>query len=206
VKVYDHGEVREGGYLYLVMDYVDGPSLGKLSRDGIDRRLGVTLVADTARALAFAHEREVLHRDMKPDNVLVTLHDHRIHLTDFGLAKVKDSAITGTGDVMGTPNYVPPEQLEDSKRATPQADVYGLGGILYAVLTRRPPFEGRAIGDILRKVALGRLHPPEDYVPDLEPELSRICRKALSLTPSQRQVSPAAFAEELEAWLAKQGA
>ena len=201
VKVYAHGELPEFDLLYLVMDYVEGRSLGQLARGGLEVRRGVGLVASVAHAIHYAHTQQIIHRDLKPDNVLVSAKDDAVHLTDFGLAKVPGSQITGTGEVMGTPNYVAPEQLEDSSAVGEAVDVYGLGGILYTVLTRRPPYQGNSLGEILRKVVMGNLRPPRELVHDLDPALERICLQSLHEIPSRRPEGALAFAQALEAWL-----
>lgn len=200
VKVTDHGKLPGGLGLYLVMDFVDGVSLATLTQQPNDPLMAANIVARTARAVAYAHARNVVHRDLKPGNVLVTRAEGAIRLTDFGIAKEDGSGLTVTGTAMGTPNYMAPEQIEDVKRAGPLADVYGLGGILYALLTGRPPFKGKGLGDTLRKVQQGALVPPSEIV-KVDPELDRICRRALSLDPAKRHPSADALVHELEDWL-----
>jgi len=199
VKVYDWGQVGPRA-LYLVMDFVDGKSLTDHIREGLDRLIGSRLVSRTARAVAYAHDKGVVHRDLKPDNVLVT-RDFQVRLTDFGIAKEDGSGLTLTGMAMGTPNYMAPEQIEDSKRAGPLADVYGLGGLLYTVICRQPPYTGKSVGTVLRKVQQGALDLPRDLVPDLEPDLEAICLKALAREPSERYESAEAFSRALDEWV-----
>jgi predicted Ser/Thr protein kinase len=199
VKVRDWG-VAGPSVLFLAMDYVDGVPLTTALREGLERRIGVKLVARVARAVHYAHEQGVIHRDLKPDNVLVTKGD-QVRLTDFGIAKESGSKITLTGMAMGTPNYMAPEQLVDSKRAGPAADVYGLGGLLYAVLTLRPPIVGKNISKIIRQVQSGKVDPPRVWTEDLDPDLEEICLKALDFEPERRHESADALARELEAWL-----
>jgi len=199
VKVRDWG-VAGPSVLFLAMDYVDGVPLTTALREGLERRIGVKLVARVARAVHYAHEQGVIHRDLKPDNVLVTK-GHQVRLTDFGIAKESGSKITLTGMAMGTPNYMAPEQLVDSKRAGPAADVYGLGGLLYAVLTLRPPIAGKNISKIIRQVQSGRVDPPRVWTEDIDPDLEAICLKALDFEPEHRHESADALARELEAWL-----
>jgi serine/threonine protein kinase len=199
VKVHDWG-VAGPNVLYLAMDYVDGEPLTRAIQRGLDLRLGVKLVARVARAVHFAHEHGVIHRDLKPDNVIVTT-NHQVRLTDFGIAKESGSKITMTGMAMGTPNYMAPEQLVDSKRAGPAADVYGLGGLLYSVLTKRPPIAGKNISKIIRQVQTGRIDPPRVWCESIDEDLEEICIRALCFDPDRRQESASGFARELEAWL-----
>lgn len=199
VKVRDWG-VAGPHVLYLVMDFVDGAPLTVKIQEGLEIAAGVKLVARVARAVHYAHEHGVVHRDLKPDNVLVT-HNLQVRLTDFGIAKESGSSITMTGIAMGTPNYMAPEQLVDSKRAGPAADVYGLGGLLYSVLTRRPPIAGSNISKIIRQVQSGQVVPPSAHTPSLDPVLEQICLKALAFEPLERFPSADRFARALEAWL-----
>lgn len=200
VKVTDHGRLPNDLGLYLVMDFVDGVSLAQMARKPNDSLVAAKIVARTARAVAYAHERGVVHRDLKPENVLVTRGERAIRLTDFGIAKEDGSGLTVTGIAMGTPNYMAPEQIEDVKRAGPLADVYGLGGILYALLTGRPPFKGKGLGDTLRKVQKGALVPPSEIVP-VDPQLEGICRRALSRDSAKRHQSAEELVRDLEDWL-----
>ncbi|MBL4845440.1 MAG: serine/threonine protein kinase [Planctomycetes bacterium] len=127
-----HGMGRDQGRPYLVMDYVDGPTLAsRLARHGhLPLRESARLVADLARAVSAAHAAGVLHRDLKPENVL--FEGDRPLLTDFGIARVADArTLTQTGELLGTPGYMAPEQIEgDRTRFGPPTDVYGLGAIL----------------------------------------------------------------------------
>ena len=205
VRAYDKGRLETEDGLFLVMDFVDGSSLAELAREGIDAEVGVRLVARTARAVAYAHENNVIHRDLKPENVLVTRKEFAVRLTDFGIAKVAGSEVTITGVALGTPHYMAPEQIEDSKRAGPLADVYGLGGILYCVLTGQPPFSGKRVGQVLQRVRDGDLAPPGEHVPGLDPELEAICLRALSVLPEDRYPSAGDLSRALEAWLKRHG-
>ncbi|MGE0707814.1 MAG: protein kinase [Planctomycetota bacterium] len=199
VKVYDWGAIGPRA-LFLVMDYVDGVSLTQLIRTGLDVLVGARLVGRTARAVAYAHERGVVHRDLKPDNVLVT-REYQVRLTDFGIAKEDGSGLTMTGMAMGTPNYMAPEQIADSKRAGPPADVYGLGAILYTVMTRQPPYVGKSLGTVLRKVQAGDLTRPRQVDPGLDPELEAICLRALARVPDERWPSAAELGRALDEWV-----
>jgi hypothetical protein len=201
VSVFDLGIVPETGELYCAMDYVEGMSLKWYIRDGIDHPTGVRIVLETARAVDFAHGRSVIHRDLKPDNVLVDKQG-RARLTDFGIAKALDGhALTVTGTGMGTPSYMAPEQLKDAKHVTTAADIYSLGAVLYDVLTGSPPYTGKKISDIISQVTAGKLVPPRVKQPSVHPRLNEVCVRALSVDPAQRPVSAGAFAGVLDDWL-----
>jgi serine/threonine protein kinase len=201
VKVYDWGSIGPRT-LFLVMDYVDGVPLTQLIRTGLDSLVGARLVVRIARAVAYAHSKGVIHRDLKPDNVLIT-RDYRVRLADFGIAKEDGSGLTHTGMAMGTPNYMAPEQIEDSKRAGTAADVYGLGGILYTVTTGQPPYVGKSLGTVLRKVQQGNLALPREVKSDVDRELEKITIKALARQPEDRWPSADAFARAVDAWVKK---
>lgn len=193
------------GRLYCVMDFVEGRSLWDLIHEGVPRERGVALVAEVARAVAYANAHGVIHRDIKPQNVLVTA-DGRARLTDFGIAKALDDAhgLTATGQVMGTPRFMPPEQAEDSKRVDARADVFGLGGVLYAVLTRRAPMDlgGLPVREALRRVMRCEIAPPASVDASIDPAMDAICRRALAREPESRFATAIELAEALDAWLA----
>ncbi len=191
------------GVLYYVMDFVEGRSLDAVSRE-VSREQAVRLVLEVSRTVAFAHEQGVIHRDLKPNNVIVTP-EGRVRLTDFGIAKALDAVqgLTATGAVMGTPTYMPPEQVRDSKRVDPRSDVYGLGGILYYALAGRPPLDvaGLNLRQALKRVLANEIVPPAKLDPTIDASLDAICRRALAGDPNLRQPTAAALADELEAWL-----
>jgi serine/threonine protein kinase len=192
------------GHAILVMELVEG---GTLDRKALQRPLpvreGARMVATLARAVHYAHEQGVLHRDVKPSNILLTP-EGGPKITDFGLAKPLDSdvSMTGHGEILGTPTYMAPEQargdLDMIGRAT---DVYCLGGVLYFLLAGRPPFQGSSKLDVLRRVAEERPVPPRRFRPDTPKELEAICLKCLEKAPQRRYQTAAALADDLEHWL-----
>src|SRR5580704_7647962 len=143
VAIHEVGEHE--GQQYFSMDFVVGKNLAELVRgDPLSAERAALYVKTIAEAVHFAHQRGILHRDLKPQNVLIDAED-RPRITDFGLAKRvdTDSGLTRTGDVLGSPSYMPPEQAESRPdQVGPQSDVYSLGAILYELLTGRPPFRG----------------------------------------------------------------
>ena len=202
VKVWELGTLPRSGELFFSMEFVRGTTLRHRIKDGLLRAEGVRLMARVARAVHYAHEHGVVHRDLKPSNILVTDRD-QVRLTDFGVAKALEDqdGLTVTGVLMGTPNYMAPEQIEDAKRVGPPADVYGLGAILYHVLTGRPPFQGDNLNRMLDQVAQGDYPAPEELDPTIARPLGDLVRAAMVVDPGARTATARALAEGLEAWL-----
>ncbi len=212
VAVHDAGQER--GRPWLVMDLVEGETLeARLERDGpLAPRDAARLAARLARALEAAHLGQVLHRDVKPENILLD-QGGEPRLTDFGLAKDLQStdALSRSGAMMGTPGYWPPEQARGDHRGVgPWSDVYGLGATLSAALTGQPPFQGDTLIDILQATLNQAAEPPSKRRPEggptlaahLEARLDAIVLRCLAKEPGKRYVTAAALAADLEGWLA----
>jgi hypothetical protein len=186
------------------MEYIEGPSLSQRLADGpLADKAAARYVATLARAIQHAHEHSILHRDLKPSNILLDGED-RPHITDFGLAKRLnlDSGQTRTGAVLGTPSYMAPEQAAGHKRLTGAVDVYGLGAILYELLTGRPPFRAETSLDTLHQVLECDPAPPRLLNPNVPRDLESICLKCLEKGPHRRYASAAELAADLDRFLA----
>jgi len=204
VTVHEVGE--EGGRPYLVMDYVVGESLeARIAREGqLDGPTSARIAKSVAEALHYAHTQALLHRDVKPANVLLA-EDGTALLTDFGLAKEIESDSQGptvSGQIMGTPAYMPPEQAQgEMERLDRRADVYSLGATLYACLVGHPPFREPKLPKLLRAVVEQEPPAPRALRPEVDRDLETICLRCLEKEPEERYDSAKALAEELGRYL-----
>lgn len=197
VRVYSFGEAA--GAQYIVLELVRGESLSRKLRDGpLPLVEAIDFVRVLARAMQHAHDRGVIHRDLKPGNVLLV--DGTPKIVDFGLAKMLDQDTrTRTGLLFGTPQYVAPELVVGgSKVASPSSDVYALGVILYECLTGRMPFDGPTAWDVMRQAAEDDPESPRTLRPEVPATLNAVCLKALAKTPSGRYASASALAADLD--------
>ena len=201
VPIYEIGE--QEGHTYFAMRLFSGGSLAdRLHRGPIPLAEAIPLVARIARGIEHAHARGVLHRDLKPANILLDSGGQPA-IADFGLAKtVADgpSHVTATGDIVGTPAFMPPEQAAGGGDVTTLSDVYGLGAILYAVLTGRPPHEGDSPLLVLMSVSSEEPPKPRTLNRSIDADLELICLKAIARDPQARYESAGALAADLEAW------
>ena len=202
VPIYEVGE-RDGS-CYFSMKFVDGGQLDAVvRREPMTIRQAVEMVANLARTVHYAHEHGILHRDIKPGNVLLDARGEA-HLTDFGLAKLveTESAVTNTFDVLGTPSYMAPEQAAGKTRElTATADVYGLGGVFYQLLTGQPPFAGGTTYETIRLVMETEPRRPRLWNSRIDRDLETIALKCLEKDPQKRYPTALALAEDLEHWL-----
>src|SRR5436305_5618892 len=198
-------EVGEGdGSCYFSMKFVEGGQLDEVTRrEPMPIRRAVELIAKVARTVHYAHEHGILHRDIKPGNILLDAKGEP-HLTDFGLARLleTESTVTQTLDVMGTPSYMAPEQAVGNNTGVSNAtDVYGIGAVLYQLLTGHPPFAGGTTYETIKLVLDTEPRQPRLWNRKIDRDLSTICLKCLEKDPKRRYLSALALAEDLERWL-----
>jgi len=202
IPIYDIGD-RDGS-CYFSMKFVEGGQLDEVvRRDPIPIRRAAELVAKLARTVHYAHQRGILHRDIKPGNILLDASGEP-HLTDFGLARLveKESTITRTMEVFGTPSYMAPEQAGgQNKQLTTATDVYGLGAVTYHLLTGQPPFAGGTTYETIRQVLETEPRRPSLLNGAVNRDLETICLKCLEKEPAKRYGSAEALAEDFERFL-----
>jgi hypothetical protein len=201
VHVHECGE--HNGCPYYSLEYVEGRCLRDVIPEYEQPARAAALVEQLARAVAYAHERGILHRDLKPANILLTA-DGTPKITDFGLAKRLDEEQerTRTGDILGTPVYMAPEQAAGKTRAIgPAVDIYALGAILYELLTGRPPFEAATTWDVINQVIAHEPVPPSRRRERIPRDLETICLKCLQKDPAKRYPSARDLAEDLRNFL-----
>ncbi len=202
VPVFEIGEENE--VVFFSMGFIDGESLAqRLRANTLAPRDAALVVKQLAEAVAYAHQANVVHRDLKPGNVLLD-ESGQPKITDFGLAKLvdRDDGMTVTGAVVGTPSYMSPEQAKgDAESVGPLSDVYSLGAILYASLCGHPPFRGPSTMATLRMVAMDRPTSLRQLQPDIPVDLETICHKCLEKDPKVRYASGTELAEELQRFL-----
>jgi serine/threonine protein kinase len=202
VPIHEVGE-RDGS-CYFSMKFVEGGQLDEVAkREAIPIRRAVELIAKVVRTVHYAHEHGILHRDIKPGNILLDAKSEP-HLTDFGLARLveTESSVTQTLDVIGTPSYMAPEQAVGNNAAVSSVtDVYGLGAVLYQLLTGQPPFAGGTTYETIKLLLDTEPRQPRLLNPKIDRDLSTICLKCLEKDPKRRYSSALALAEDLEHWL-----
>ena len=202
VPIHEVGE-RDGS-CYFSMKFVEGGQLDEVAkREPMPIRRAAELIAKVARTVHYAHEHGILHRDIKPGNILLDAKGEP-HLTDFGLARLveSESSVTHTLEVLGTPSYMAPEQAVGNNAAVSSVtDVYGLGAVLYQLLTGQPPFAGGTTYETIKLLLDTEPRPPRLVNPKIDRDLSTICLKCLEKDPRRRYSSALALAEDLERWL-----
>ncbi len=201
-----HASGVDAGRLWCAAELIEGrPLAGVIDETGpLDPREAARLAAAIGRALDHAHAHGVIHRDVKPENIIIAAGDRAPRLIDFGLARdLETTRLTRTGDVLGTPAFMAPEQADAGETPTTEAaDVWGLGAVLYAMLTGEPPFGRGEAHALIVAVLLHDARPPSHRRSGIAPELDAICGKALEKEPGDRYGSAGALADDLERWRA----
>ena len=191
------------GLVYFVMGYVDGETLStRLQREGpLSVGEAVRVLTELAQALSYAHSRAVVHRDVKPDNVLLEQPRGLVRLTDFGIAKqyAGRPSLTAEGAVIGTPLYMSPEQASGRTDVNARTDIYSLGAVAFTVFTGRPPFEGRSSSDIMRQHLTSDVPRLRDVSPGLPAALDEAVQRCLAKEPTARWRDPIEFSNALTA-------
>jgi serine/threonine protein kinase len=203
VQVYDSGMDEESERHYIVMEYVDGPSAADLMRERqmLDVDETVRIVRDSCHGLDYAHRAGVVHRDVKPGNLLISDETHGVKLADFGIAKAAEQTrITQVGSVLGTAAYLSPEQAA-GEEAQPASDIYSLGVCAYQFLTGRLPHEYGSLTELALKQQNEAVQPVAEFRPEVPPELDRAVRVSLERDQHQRYSTALEFAAALEAGL-----
>ncbi len=209
VPIYEVGEYKNEPYFSMKL-IVGGSLIQSLPRYLNNHRSAVELMVTVAKAVHHAHQRGILHRDLKPGNILID-ENGQPHITDFGLAKRFTATngntqkaiegLTKSGAIVGTPEYMAPEQAAGQKDLTIAADVYSLGAILYILLTGKPVFTGDHLLETLKQVAEAEPTPPRFHNSNIHPDLETICLKCLAKDPNRRYGSAQDFTEDLQRWL-----
>lgn len=205
VKALDFG--REGDQRYLVMEYVDGESLGqKIERDGrMDETEAIRIISEVALGLQSAHNQGMIHRDVKPDNILITA-EGQVKLTDLGLVKEVDAELnlTRTGRGLGTPHFMAPEQFRNAKKADARCDIYSLGATLYMMVTGQLPFQSNGPLDAWMKKINNDIEAPRTVIATISERMDWAIRRAISPDPLNRPECCREFIEDLTGHTTKQ--
>ena len=201
VNVYDH--FREGSSYYIVLEYVDGPSLEILLRKEryLPEHVALRIFRSSCRALQYAHERGVVHRDIKPGNILISTDGH-VKLVDFGIASIhgeqSEDSLTREGMTLGTPSYMPPEQYADSRSVDKRADIYAMGVMLYEMTTGKKPFPNSISADAIRRIQQGKYTKPRKHNPKISASAQRLIRRCMRVKPERRFQSMDAVLAKLD--------
>lgn len=199
VTIFDVGE--DQGISYIAMEYIEGKTLEAATKPDhlLQTDQVIRLVIQACHALDYAHQHRIIHRDVKPANLMV-VGERQLKITDFGLAKNPSANLTSAGTLIGTPNYMSPEQIM-GKPLDGRSDLFSLGVVLYELLTGEKPFGGDTVSTIIYKVLHEHPKKPDLADPRVPPALANVLMKSIDKDPARRQQSGAEFAAELQSWL-----
>ena len=187
VKVLEFGMSGDEGVPYFVMEFIPSKPLNHyIAQKTLSINEKISIIRDIALALSVVHNEGILHRDIKPGNILITDDDHQVKLTDFGIARVSDSSITIPTEVLGSPAYMSPEAFDSSQIKDQRSDIFSLGTIAYELLTGQKPFNGDTIGEVMNEIRFNKPVEPLKIVPNLPPYLQDILAKMLAKKPEDR--------------------
>ena len=198
VRIFDYGD--ESDIHYILMDYIDGQNLKyhTLTHGPMDAFRALDYAKQIAMGLDTAYKHGVVHRDIKPQNIVINSQDV-VKITDFGLARSRETVtLTQSNVFMGTAYYIPPEQAESGRSADTRSDLYSVAAVLFEMLTGRPPFEGETAVDIVIKHMNEKVPSVCRLRSDLPPELDQFMQKAMSKSPDERYLTPKEFIAAIE--------
>ncbi len=186
VTIHDVVEDSGDGLAFIAMEYVRGTNLKLLmqAEQPLTPQFVLDITAQVADALDYAHANRVVHRDIKPANILITA-ENRVKITDFGIARLDSSNLTQEGQLLGTPNYMAPEQIQ-GREVDHRADLFSLGVVLYEMFTRHKPFQGENLTVVSHRIVYDHFTPPEEYTQDLLPGVEPVLTRALEKDPGRR--------------------
>ncbi len=203
VTIHDVGEEVETGTSFIAMEYVEGKNLKQLLKDKVSFSYDriAEIVTNVGEALDYAHRRGIVHRDVKPANIILT-NDGTVKITDFGIAKINSSSLTATGQFLGTPNYMSPEQVT-GEVVDGRSDLFSLGVVLYELLTKKKPFAGDNLTSISYKIVHEEYPSPQTYDASIPAEFNPILARALAKDPAVRFQSGKDFVQALSEFRAR---
>jgi serine/threonine protein kinase len=204
VSIFDFG--MEGRVPYLVLEFIDGQTLQKimdhLQGEPMDPIVACALIAQVLEGLGAASERGIVHRDLKPENLMLT-RKGQLKITDFGICHLKDHTMTVTGQMLGSPRFMSPEQVDGIKPLSIQSDLFSLGGVFYYLLAGVPPFAGDSLPDLYRQILFEPHRPLSEVRPGLDRSLTRLVDALLEKDPARRGRGPSAVSLHLKEFLLK---